>query len=417
MNIIEGERLSLVYVSNFRRQADAIKLLLARRVTSPFTVAFRAYTTPDADDLTSNSIRCYRTFGVGGFPFDGFVENKKVALWGKQNGFPVTAWVREADNTAVLTLEEGRDILPIIPVVLPGLFRDEPLTDEEKKLIEERDDETAYTANCTALYNAVYRDEHIAVVVSKTAEAGVRSRQNNLNSALSDLYSTIRDIDERRRDIMKRIRDTRDQLAGLLTTKPQDMTGLASFLGRNTVIDDLRLHEDDYTSYLYFVVKKTVDMFDPALAERMYQQPPEYWYYECPEWSRPLFKALFVDCVIKVKVMTSFSVSLSTFSVRLLEDGVQYERDPGYLVNPHHKHYNCIGDFGDAFSEAAESGDLVKIMSLASASAGCLNLAESITMEHFFHDVFRTPNERIFILPDGREATVSEAMVWLSSTE
>lgn len=248
----------------------------------------------------------------------------------------------------------------------------------------------------------------------RDAEQRVRNTEDRVRQNMDSYVALIRQLD-----------DEKVRLAGVkqMINEASDSSELIQFIIRSKYINPTEASDRN----LSVIIHSYLDVFDPALAERMLRKPTSvmldgYGISENNSVFRNIEKrtkflsALFSDePAFKIKTCAHFKLELAgeVYPSR----GYRYpEEYQDMEPNPHLDRYTCLGQNTKMMRERLLAGDIVGCLMQCVASTKCLNMADT-TVIHYFMDKLFHSTRKIIELPDKSSATIVEAFTWLENQE
>ena len=136
------------------------------------------------------------------------------------------------------------------------------------------------------------------------------------------------------------------------------------------------------------------------------------------EEMKALFKALFVDRILKLNFCASYNITLSTDVFRIPISGYNFDDEfCDYMPNPHINTHRCGGDYVTDWAVEVSQGDFLGMINTCVASAGSLNFGDGTVMREFMDRLYgiRGGNTKAIVLPDGRVVTPEDAIAWINA--
>lgn len=242
--------------------------------------------------------------------------------------------------------------------------------------------------------------------------------------AYAHLDETKRNIEE----LIRRIKESEIAISGYLTQKREKEMMLS---GLNKKIEDTESHTLEYfkTNKALKLVRAEsgdivfdsigfVENYDEEIAEEFVDNTRSVLYSNSNldlSDTEKLFRALFVDSTVKLKTIAQYSIDIN-------RNRVEGHSDPSYtpglvhsyFPNPHIHYYSCLGDYSRMMCEALEKEDIITCLELCQMSTRSLNFADETVMEKFVSRITSNKRDKIYQLPDGSSANLTEVLKYVS---
>lgn len=104
------------------------------------------------------------------------------------------------------------------------------------------------------------------------------------------------------------------------------------------------------------------------------------WYNRMAQWEKDLFIDIFEKKDIKLKLISGLKITNGAlaYTVNNINE---------YYPNPHHKHYNCWGDYSRPIREAWQDEDYVRLLTTALLAIQGINILDTPVMEAMAGDL------------------------------
>ncbi len=302
-----------------------------------------------------------------------------------------------------------------IPVILPWLFEEKPLDDDELELIRSLREKTstAYESAIEKLatrYN--FRDESIKRLLSGFETIAEKERIRRCEEDIAALNHNIEVLNDKIQQALEDIYEKEITILGLtakVNEKSESSEIMEYFLSnKNLVLHNARGNK------LRFVVYSDVEYFDEEIVERVLGNENSYIYgvrNQSKEDIKLLMTAIFLERKIKLRLCAAYELDI----VEGVMGMSNYNFGAAFcncLPNPHINRYSCLGNYNQTLTELIRENNYVMAIEQCIASCKSLNWADSAVMSEFIATL-TTHGGKIFVLPDGREATLSEAINYI----
>lgn len=302
-----------------------------------------------------------------------------------------------------------RCILQGIPAYLPWYFKDNPVNEDEMKLLKSLGNNTS-----DKFFEAIYAiadkmnisGEYLAIAMADFETEYMKQKQNSSERKIRQLQDKIDELMSKLSEYSKGIREEQWNLIGCKQAQKGISSQGLDYLRRS---NDIRLDRvSDDQAYIW--CKGYLECYDEQMVEEFIDNEYSIIYEHSnfsPEVTRRLFTKIFIDKEVKIKVCASYGVSLNEMRVY----GYMNRTNPiylqDYLQNPHIYYYACLGDYSRMMYQSLSDGDLVGTFELCLMSTRSLNFADTTVMEKFLGECLSIHNDRKFLeLADGTSVDV-----------
>lgn len=179
-------------------------------------------------------------------------------------------------------------------------------------------------------------------------------------------------------------------------------------------------------SRVSFIVRSTMEYFDPDQAENAVDNPRSRLYTNCRDIStnaddlKKFWTAIFIDQKLKINFCAKYSLRLNggVNTNGGYGNGFDAEFDD-CMPHPHIEYYDCMGGYVQIINELMAKHDYIMAIEQCIASCASLNLGDSTVIEKFCKVMSGNEigNNRCIVLPDGTVVTPVEAIKWLKAQE
>lgn len=350
------------------------------------------------------------------------------------NFFYKQAYVRfyineEIKSTVVivgkLNIRAWHMIQSVISVIIPWWFKDKPITEEEHRLVASLTERSsdAYEeliAEFASKYD--FRSVKIKESLKGVTVASYRRSLENTEYSIREKRTSIERNIEQYSRLMKELNELNIQHVGLtqLVNNGGEDTELIEYFIRNKNVELISAEN----GHIHIIAKAYLLKFNEEAFDSFYNNDNSIFYrgYEirCDVFKdltarKKLIKALFGDDkILKLKLCGYYNIDLGGEVTSQSSYNYPYSYK-NYIPNPHLQAHNCLGDYRPHMRAALTSGDIVTAVEQCIASAGSVNLDETVSSEHLIWDLFGAYSDRKVIeLPDGTECTPEEAYKYIT---
>lgn len=361
-----------------------VEVLIARRTTAFRLCAGGLYYFPDEYVLNWDPDREY-----------------KLSDWAKIEALSVYigpgVTVLQKDNTVCIR-KSGKHFSDMdqcraasaFPMMFPALFKDEPLTDDERQFLKLLSTEdklkdaqiSEFNELCKRFYERLGIEEwklreQVHILTSGRMESAIKQTQNKIKEN-EDL---VQEYESRINNLIESIRDLELKLFALQQkTQGEQENELLDFVRHSDISLDLNSSDS-----LLVTVKTMFGCYDEGEVEKyvinnrsVLKGMADGWYVK----SKPLnysenemkrfYKAVFSNR-FEIKVAATYIVR-NTLSV--IANSTERTIDVDYINNPNIGRAGCLGGYRTDLNEAQRSGDPIAILSICQQSAASINLGE-----------------------------------------
>jgi hypothetical protein len=328
-------------------------------------------------------------------------------------------------NTIIFTdkleLKQFHVMQMMIPMYLPVLFRDSPLTEQETALLKSLGNKSAvdYEALIAEFVNDLdFRSETIRIKLDGFETAFERIRISEIRTEINGFQKDYDSYLIYLRDLTQRIQHSQYTLAGLeseIINRSGDSELMEYFMcNRNLLIMTVR------NTSIEFVVHGYADIYDEEAFDKYVGNHNGYMYTRInsvipKQQMERLYRAIFNTTTYKLRICAAFNADLRSGLKGLQHYTFPHESDT-YLPNPHIQQFGCIGSYAGRFQEYIHKRDLVGAIDQASVSARNLNFYDSTVMSAF-GEVLSYSAKRCIEKRDGTLLTPLEAITELLLNE
>ena len=363
--------------------------------------------------------------------YEGFEEVPKIRAF-YERSFAARCFVNKAAKMSVVFVDhiDMRTLHCLecsILIMLPWYHEREPkLTDDETALVKCLMNKASTSSDYVKCIEKIASQFDFRTTAIKTMLKGfavkhhqaqlsnLRSHIDSLNSQLDNLMSEIGSINKQCEDDMIRIMGLEAAIA-----KGEGDDELMSFILTHENINIVKMIERGFQITIKTQYVPTTETI--AEARNILKSSRTGWLEGrgtsvSEEDMKSLFKAIFVDRIIKLNFCASYNVTLSTDMYRIPVGGYEFGPEfDDYMPNPHINIHRCAGDYVRDWSDAIVRGDLIGVIETCIASAGSLNFGDGIVMQSFMDSMYGYNGRKVkaLALPDGRVVTPEDAVAWI----
>ena len=359
---------------------------------------------------------------------EGFEKVEKVTAFFK-NAFDVSCWINE-ERHRTLVVAVGLDYKKFhflqcaLTVLLPWVFRDNPLSEDEMVLIKSfcNTDVEEYKQAMQKLADGMnLREQFIRSSLRGIEKVAEERRMSEVTAHINDLISDLQSYRDRISNILLQKTQFETELLGLETKLAQTSDEDSEIMEYFIVNKRLTL-KNVQRGTLDFVVSDyiTPGYFDEDAAEAAINNRHSYVYYYTNinmnhDKVEKLMRAIFLDQVLKVRSCAAYRLTING-SMRAISRYAFGSEGDMRLPNPHIQYHGCIGNYEMIFDQLCEEHNYIGAIEQCIASCKSLNFHDGIVMKEFMNDICR--DDYVCIeLPDGKVVKPSAAIKWLASQE
>ena len=361
--------------------------------------------------------------------------NEPVNLYLKQHGINGVRVYRFADTGTPYVVLRNRPATRIasihavascIPAIIPEYFKDKPITDTEKAMLEalmENDDGVSFLDICNKIVKENdWEKIRLENLLSGFEDGAYQDRINRLLERIAELRRYNEEYEGYIRNNYAEIDNSNNEILGISLRGHEKNNELLDVFLTNK---NLHLVRRSGRS-IVFAVKSYLDNFDADLYEAcrkkersVFNNPLNY----APEWPlekwQHLMDAIFSRQVIKPIMGALFTITFGhNYAVSADRDAVNVSPFlANALPNPHLTYYNCFGNNARALYQALNDNDSAMAIALCSSVASNLNMAEPNNCANFINDMYTYRDRKCFELPDGERVDLGAAFAYLDKEE
>lgn len=363
--------------------------------------------------------------------YSGFVELKDLSAFvAKQAN--MRFYINEETRSVVvfvnnLDLKLYHYIQSVVSRLIPWVFKDKPLEEQERELVKSLIRRTAVEYERLIEEFAEKYDFRSKKIEKMLGDFENAAKRQHLNSTVALIDNIERQIDHN----VNQYRDLIRQREAKIIEKDGLTAQLKSSCNESEISDYFicNKHLDPIcvnSTKLGFIVSCYIENFDLEMYERISENFDGYMYdgytVTNPEFQDFKVRKKFMDAIfsdeplLKVKTCAYYLIDL-VGSVSTVRD---YAYPPMYsdmLPNMHLQRHGCLGNQRPLIEEALRNGDNIGAIEQCVCSAKSINVGESATFPYMLRALFASDAKKYIELPDGTSCTPSEALKWLETRE
>ena len=349
---------------------------------------------------------------------NAFLKQKDVNAKVKINAEKKVAVVEiEYSSTQVAHL-----IQALTTRLFPEVFKDNPLTELETKLIRSLSKTDGYIMYSETILEMAKAYDFRELKINRELEgfeinfekARLDSLESSIRGKQNEIDRYIEMIGIMRADVRKLMMD---KMGIELMASKEDTNGLRDlFIAEKNL--ELKMVDG---GNVYYYVNNYMNSWDDAVVD-LYVDNERSSFYEYQGSGirnrsdrKKLLKAIFEDRIVRIRIKTGFV--LKTRDQIIITSWNSYPDMPNRMPNPHIHHYECLGDNDVAFHDFFGSGNYAGAILQSMHSSGQVTLSDTAVMERFLPFLFGDTDVRFIELPDGTCVTPKGAVNWLNEME
>ena len=300
------------------------------------------------------------------------------------------------------------------PRLLPCIFTEKPLNEDETKLLNAvvAENETEWRATLKKIYDDMGIEQRAAIdMLTKFETAGIDAEIRDKEQEIKMAVKQMEDYMNEYMATHKNVQMMSDALNGLYARKNNSSTGeLVKFFReckRARLVP--ALNRNMWNNSLSFMALNTitqfdVDVFEQYISSGAYKYGDEYLkllkdiFSEEPRWE--------IATVGYYSFGSGGVVSSNTDEVK----NYYAQNFPDRLPNPHLYQFACIGGNARIMTDLVSNGRTEEAVLHAIASVGSINLGEGITMRPFFQNLFEFKGKCLMDTETGECISPIEAL-------
>lgn len=324
-----------------------------------------------------------------------------------------------------LTWSVLRILQSLIPRFLPWYFVGHPLTETEVELARStsKDKPNDYIEALEAI--SVQKGIRNAIMSQKIkglVTAGIRVSLSSAQGQMEENEERIHDNMQRYDALMRRREELNTIIAGCEARIASAGNGeeLTDYIAHSKAIEVVNIDGDT----IEFIVHTCLSNYDPDRYKSYSRNAASSIFSgasgnpnfgnDTDKLRRLLNEVFSPDPVIRVHMCGYYSVSVSGNVNTSSNYSYSTASCKNEIPNPHLQYHACLGDNARYIREPLKNGDLITAIEQCIASAGSVNIDESVSIRPFVRDILRT-NIAPFELPDGRRVNALKALEWIDS--
>lgn len=317
-----------------------------------------------------------------------------------------------------------------IPLYFPCLFKENPLTVEDKEIIKtlshkEKDAFVKAIQQATKPYLEEFRRLQLTSLMKQLHQGKIDQARTDLNTKRENLNRLI----ERMAEATELMKQASVIYEGLVATEHYDNAEneLVEYLSRSTEIHNLKLENGTLTFTVATFLNNYNEEAWRTFSERGYIYDGHYG--DCAlldTFKERKYRKLLLDNLFSespdfaVKMAGNYTLDLNSNRLTT-SDTYDYENaDPifkDYIPNPHLKIFECLGGYRNRVAEALNDKNYVLAIELCIASAGSVDLDETEQTFRPFLGWLLSSTAKVLHRKDGVDMTPEEALLWLIDKE
>ncbi len=343
-------------------------------------------------------------------------------------GMETVIFINQSTNfcvifTNVFTLSSYHLVQSFLPLYFPALFKETPLTTEEKHLLECLTKRSAdeYRTAMQEMGKALGLEEMAVRTLLQDFEKSTRKHQ------LTDAENQVNNARDNANDFRERyIRALRDLDESVLRYEGMRVA-LENTSESRELMDYFLAHKNlkllsAADGRLQFIVSTYIDSFDVEGYEHLSKNGDIYNGINAgAPFNKVQNRKLLMDALFcenpKLKVRTCAYYRLSMDGEVNSSRGFNYLMYGAYencIPNPHLQYHNCIGNNAPLITEQLRKGDTLSAVECCIASAMAVNIHETgLTFRPFIQEVMNSDKKVIENVETHECFTAQEALAWL----
>ncbi len=416
---------------------------------------YRASSDEDIKYFVSNASNAMnKLYVVDGRHTDKFVSKEEIKAYAESLGWEVftrveALFVKEFDSMCFMNRENKTTVLCIpqmtikkwhliqccILGVLPWYFNPENGLDEDDRELmysfkKGTDDDYLKILNRIAS-KIDFKTEYIRHALVGFELTHEKQQYEQKQNEIYSYEGRIRDLQAEIENYMVSIEKCNLYLMGLhekMTNNQGDSEIMRYFLN-NTSLDLVKVNG----TKLEYICKGCLTYWDANEAEKYIDNKNSRFYvrdsYDNSNYNnappfedaRLLFKAIFIDRLLKLRFCAAFRMDTSRYNCEGITGfpyGGEYD---GYMANPHIDYHSCTGTYRAMFQNYLEQHDYIGCIESTIASALSLTVSDFTVLGEFMQilwsnkgfDRSTTNSTKCIELPNGVCVHAKDAIAWL----
>ena len=318
-------------------------------------------------------------------------------------------------------------IQSFIPIYFPRLFKEHPMDEEEKNMLETLTQRSADKYLDAIAVLAARFDFQDDVIKKELLNFEKDNRQQMLLNAESVITASRQQADE----IIKQYERALEAITEA-TIRYEGIRYLAENTGDSSDLVDYFLKHKNLKlvgingKRLDIIVSTFLDSFDADGYEHIKRNRDIYRHYNCNnEFSSEDNIALFMDNIfnedplLKIKLCAFYRLdlagSVSTFSDY---DYKKFHEYANCIPNPHLQYHSCIGQNRPLIDKQLHESEIIGAIECCIASAMAVNIHETgPTFRPFMQSVLNSNKKIIYNTETKQDMTPKQALKWLKERQ
>ena len=316
----------------------------------------------------------------------------------EENFLKTQIFVREETNTTIINVEQidlrrYHILQAYIPRYLPGIFKEKPITDEERNLLRTLVKTSAEDyANMVALFAKM---QNIDLEANRAKLKAFQTERltaeiDNVRDKIANLLDEAKNVMARYEQLLTDKDDQNIKLLGLLAAQDEmkEDTALTTFF-------------ETHKNYTLFDVGKTLNYgvntyldFDGDAFARVNKGVRFEEYYLKNDADLGLVvNEIFNTRRVKVRICSAFALNpKGTVNLLNKKNGI----DANALENPHHMMHSCLGSWAQMMNDAVTDGNILYALECGDPCAATVNVLEEITFRPFVNSLRECGSRKVF---------------------
>lgn len=285
----------------------------------------------------------------------------------------------------------GLRLASLLPAMAPWVFRDQPLTEEEKELLRlcatNHTEADRYIHEWRTTHQqtlrTIARQRQMTTFIEALSERRVADLRDQESYLLSRLAGLAEDYNKVNHDYQQIVATIRGTLAGY---EDEDLTGFVNLVSSHPDIEldsirgtELRLTLAGWADN--FSEGKLTDLL--GYNSELFSGIPV-----APDVAKQCYQELFFGTRFKVKLFGAFSFDFGGGGVNLYRNSGS-EAFPGAIPNPHIYYFACAGGFAALHREAMRKGDYMEALEIAFSEVRNINFGDYSPVCRFVADLWK----------------------------
>ena len=372
--------------------------------------------------------------------YEGFTLDEKAGAWFLQpsaGSIRILLFTNKEKRSTVVFVEDLsvrrlHTIEALIPRLFPWYFESEedkvtpdekggllrsltsPFSDKIRDGDKELPGYTYWIEKAAEKYD--FRKAKIEKYLKNFVAATLKGQRTNLERELRTVNTNIADTERRVSDLYEEKTNIQERLWGLQYREQNSDDGrLAAYFKSNSNVDIVHLENGRFR----FTVYNRMEWWDEDRIRAMLKNRNSCIYSRTgmsKDEAEMFFRALFIDRTVFLRTCACYEMVLDRCEVSPVSDFGEYKEIDTRLVNPHIRHFGCIGSYAEQFRRYMVSGEYIGVIETAIASTKSVNPGDP-SFDHMISDINDKRDAKIFELDDGTLLSVKEAVELLKKGE